>query len=221
MQELPTPWEQQINIEIRRKFCFPAERDFFADLSPSHFREYIRAFRALKDAKRYIEIGTYDKGNLGYLIEILAEDATIIDIDVGQNREQADKLKDALKRCQTYHQIVGDSQAQETAQCATEKLGGLQADAIFIDASHAAEAVITDYSLYSPLVRPGGLVLFHDALWTGDDIYLGVAQALEIIDRITPVYLLSGDRPVHRFVRPLRHGTLWGGFGVIAKEKSN
>lgn len=35
-------------------------------------------------------------------------------------------------------------------------------DLLFIDADHSLEGVRLDYAMYSPLVRPGGIVMFHD-----------------------------------------------------------
>lgn len=37
-----------------------------------------------------------------------------------------------------------------------------QADAIFIDADHSREGVMNDYRLARALVRPGGIIVFHD-----------------------------------------------------------
>lgn len=37
-------------------------------------------------------------------------------------------------------------------------------DFLFIDAGHTRYDVMADYRDYSPLVRPGGLIAFHDAL---------------------------------------------------------
>lgn len=39
-------------------------------------------------------------------------------------------------------------------------------DVLFIDACHLKEYVINDYMLYSPLVRVGGLIAFHDTSLT-------------------------------------------------------
>ncbi|MNL58525.1 hypothetical protein D3C87_1821690 [compost metagenome] len=36
------------------------------------------------------------------------------------------------------------------------------ADAIFIDADHSREGVMNDYRLAKALVRPGGIIVFHD-----------------------------------------------------------
>jgi hypothetical protein len=37
-------------------------------------------------------------------------------------------------------------------------------DFLFIDAGHAAEDARRDHANYGPLVRPGGIIAFHDAL---------------------------------------------------------
>jgi predicted O-methyltransferase YrrM len=39
-----------------------------------------------------------------------------------------------------------------------------QVDLLFIDGDHAYGSVLTDWLLYHPLVRPGGIVAFHDSL---------------------------------------------------------
>ena len=37
-------------------------------------------------------------------------------------------------------------------------------DFLFIDGDHAYKSVLTDWLIYAPLVRPGGMVVFHDAV---------------------------------------------------------
>jgi predicted O-methyltransferase YrrM len=41
-------------------------------------------------------------------------------------------------------------------------LGGKPLDFLFIDGDHRYEGAKADFELYSPLVRPGGLIAFHD-----------------------------------------------------------
>ena len=43
-----------------------------------------------------------------------------------------------------------------------EILAGRPIDFLFIDADHRYVGVKKDYQLYAPLVRPGGLIAFHD-----------------------------------------------------------
>ena len=42
--------------------------------------------------------------------------------------------------------------------------GGKPLDFLFIDGDHAFKGVKSDFQLYSELVRPGGLIAFHDII---------------------------------------------------------
>ncbi len=55
-----------------------------------------------------------------------------------------------------------DSQSPETLAHVGAMLGGRPVDFLFLDGDHRYEAVRRDFELYAPLVRPGGLVAFHD-----------------------------------------------------------
>lgn len=41
-------------------------------------------------------------------------------------------------------------------------LEGKQVDFLFIDGDHSEKGIEADFNDYSPLVRPGGLIAFHD-----------------------------------------------------------
>jgi predicted O-methyltransferase YrrM len=47
------------------------------------------------------------------------------------------------------------------------KLGN-QVDFLFIDGDHSLEGVKKDFEMYSPLVRRGGIIVFHDAIYHAD-----------------------------------------------------
>ncbi|OPX23635.1 MAG: hypothetical protein B1H04_03535 [Planctomycetales bacterium 4484_123] len=57
--------------------------------------------------------------------------------------------------------ICGDS-AQRRTVLAVERAAAGPADVLFIDGDHGYQAVRSDYFLYRHLVRPGGVVAFHD-----------------------------------------------------------
>lgn len=219
MSDIPTPEELIESLNIRRRLAFESDQDSLKSVGLAHFSDFVRAFRSLRGAKCYLEIGTYDKGNLAYVAGMLDDSALIIDVDVEEHEEQAEKLRRELKPHQTYHQVVGNSCSPETADrvraLIKSRIEG--ADVVFIDANHTAEAVIADYALYAPLVREGGLIMFHDVHWTGFDEYLGTSQAMEILDKIRPVFVVSGDHPIYRFMPILRRGTVWGGIGVVVR----
>lgn len=49
-------------------------------------------------------------------------------------------------------------------------------DLLFLDGDHTYDGVAEDWRLWSPLVRPGGLVAFHDTVANGDRDEPGVRQ---------------------------------------------
>lgn len=55
-----------------------------------------------------------------------------------------------------------DSHAAATYDRVRRVVGGVTVDFLFIDGDHTYEGVWQDFSMYAPLVRPGGLVAFHD-----------------------------------------------------------
>ena len=60
--------------------------------------------------------------------------------------------------------LRADSHAPETRAALEKALGGEKIDFLYIDGDHRLEGVRQDFEDYSPLVRPGGLVAFHDII---------------------------------------------------------
>lgn len=58
--------------------------------------------------------------------------------------------------------IAGDSHTDEAFVAVEELLQDELLDFLFIDGDHSCDGVQKDWEMYSPLVRPGGLVAFHD-----------------------------------------------------------
>lgn len=58
--------------------------------------------------------------------------------------------------------IVGNSHNDDTVDELKTLLAGRPIDFLFIDGDHTWEGVSADFRLYSPLVRSGGIVAFHD-----------------------------------------------------------
>jgi predicted O-methyltransferase YrrM len=117
--------------------------------------------------KRVLEIGTFQGGTLCILARLSAPDATIISIDLpgGKFGGGQSKLRSLLyhtlgKLFQTIHLIRGDSHSEEVAARVRNITQSL--DVLFIDGDHTYEGVKHDFLSYSPLVRPGGIVAFHD-----------------------------------------------------------
>lgn len=60
--------------------------------------------------------------------------------------------------------VYGDSHKPETLAELADLLADDSVDLLFIDGDHTLEGVTSDYVMYSPLVRPGGVIGFHDIL---------------------------------------------------------
>ena len=65
---------------------------------------------------------------------------------------------------QNIRLVRGDSSDINTKDQLVEKLYGSKIDLLFIDGDHSYQAVKKDFELYSPLVRKGGIVVFHDII---------------------------------------------------------
>lgn len=58
--------------------------------------------------------------------------------------------------------IWRDSHSEEALALVRAALNDAPLDLLFIDGDHSLDGVTRDYEMYSPLVRHGGLVAFHD-----------------------------------------------------------
>lgn len=93
--------------------------------------------------------------------------ATIISIDLpggkfggGQTRLRSMLYRMFGKVFQRMHLIRGDSHSEEVSAKVRDVTQCL--DMLFIDGDHTYGGVKDDFLSYSPLVRPGGIVAFHD-----------------------------------------------------------
>jgi len=180
--------------------------------------DMVRAFRILDGANIYVEVGTRDKGNLAWVAPRLAQHAAIVDVDIESFPEQESRLRVTLNHNNEYHCITGDSIADSTLSRVRSALAGREADAIFCDSSHMYEHTLAEFERYFPLVRPGGMLMYHDCYWEGNAQEKGKAQALQQIDRFHPVYVIFMDEPVHRFLPRSTKGDTWGAVALIIKE---
>lgn len=111
-----------------------------------------------------IEVGVAEGGSFQFWLEILNEGGIAIGIDPNLPtvlRHEFLKRKAEAKHIE-LHFITGRSEDPTVVQQVATILGSRKVDFIFIDAIHTDEAVKQDYDNYSPFVRVGGLIGFHD-----------------------------------------------------------
>jgi predicted O-methyltransferase YrrM len=116
-----------------------------------------------------LEIGTQCGGTLFLFTRVAAEDATVISIDLPEGKFgggypawKSRLFKSFVISDQKVNLIRADSHMLETLDEAKRVLGGRPVDFLFIDGDHTYEGVRKDFEMYSPLVRKGGIIAFHD-----------------------------------------------------------
>ncbi len=162
----------------RRPECtWPELCDFIAGFGGALFRplqvrsEIVRAMEVV-EAERpdtVVEIGTARGGSLFLLSRAAAPDAQLLSIDLpggnfggGYAAWRKWAYRTLMLPGQRLRLLRGDSHAPATVDRLRALLGGRPVDVLFIDGDHSYEGVRADYRSYSPLVRPGGLILLHD-----------------------------------------------------------
>jgi predicted O-methyltransferase YrrM len=210
---MPAPSDKEAEdiVSVRRRYCKTKMKNA-AEI------DKVRAFRLLRGAKRYLEIGTFDKYNLAYVSSLCDPAALLVDLDIEDNPEAEAMLRAELQDAQTYVKILGDSSKDATLQAVLDQAGTDPFDAVFIDANHMAPYAMSDFAMYGELVSPTGYVFFHDIKFEGHKNN-GVADALDVLQRFVPVYEVVNNEPVTHWHRPLsKRKTFWGGVAIIRGE---
>jgi predicted O-methyltransferase YrrM len=119
--------------------------------------------------KTIVEIGTDEGGTLFLWTRVAAPDALLVAVDsrplgiLGQLSAYAIVRKGLARKRQRIELVMPvNSQIQATVDRVRGLIENKPVDFLFIDGDHSYEGVKRDFELWSPLVRPGGLVAFHD-----------------------------------------------------------
>lgn len=161
-----------------------------------------------------LEIGTAQGGVFWLMCRLAAPNATLISLDLPPSERHsggeriAIDLESMKNPGQTVHVIHGDSHAPETPGQVQKILGDRALDLLFIDGDHTYDGVRQDYLMYSPLVRPGGLIAFHDIVkthWPGCQVDRFWGELVQ--DRSLDSKEIIGHVPSH-----------FGGIGLITRR---
>lgn len=102
--------------------------------------------------------------------------------------------------------IAGNSSNSASLAHVKDTLGDRKIDFLSIDGAHDYAGVKTDFLTYSPLVRPQGIVAFHDILKhapeTGCEVEKFWTELKETL-------------PIDRYSELVQEPTNWGGWGVV------
>jgi len=126
---------------------------------PQHLAEFRWLFDKVAYAEplRILEIGTEKGGTLFFWSQLLCvvEDSVLVSVDLGDPHTILD-LESFPKQPIVIHGNSHDPKV--LAQVVKYQ----PFDFLLIDGDHSYAGVKADYKDYSPLVKPGGLIAFHD-----------------------------------------------------------
>lgn len=156
-------------------------------LAPNQVRSEVHQFLLLAQELRpgvVVEIGTSLGGTLFLLTRVARPDATLLSVDVSSPRDLSFGGGNVVRRGPFYesfavanqrvHFVAGDSHEPSTRALIEQRLEGRAVDLLFIDGDHSEAGVEQDFELYRDLVRPGGLIAFHDIVEGPPELVGGV-----------------------------------------------
>ena len=138
-----------------------------------------------------VEIGVQTGGSADVWLKFVPADGMYVGIDINLHDPkqglyaQMDEVKKRFAPDKRVNFLIADSTKQTTLKSAVGILNQRPVDFLFIDGYHSTEAALSDYRMYAPLVRSGGIIAIHDATSN-----LNVKQA---IDEIVDIYYLNAD----------------------------
>lgn len=134
----------------------------------SEIERFLRILEA-DPPRTILEIGTARGGTLFLLTRVAAPDALLVSVDLrrgqfggGYPRWRRRLYRSFAREDQRVELVLGDSHERRTRERIRGLLGDTALDVLFVDGDHTYSGVDQDFADYAPLVRPGGLVAFHD-----------------------------------------------------------
>jgi len=172
-----------------------------------NFLDFIKG----KPLDTVVEIGTAQGGVFHSLCQLAGDNATVVSIDLpgGQfggehGLPEQRRLKKSAKKDQTLRFIRGDSHNLKTKGDLLKIIGKEKIDLLFIDGDHSYLGVKKDWEMYSPLVKKGGFVAFHDICFHPQVLACEVERFWK---ELKPKYKIL------EFIDP--NEQTWGGIGVV------
>ena len=173
--------------------------------------EFLNLLQVFKETtpKIIMEIGTANGGALFCFARLATENALLISVDLpegefggGYSAKKIPFYQAFARPGQDLRLLREDSHVPETLEKVQGILGEKKVDFLFIDGDHSYEGVKKDFEMYSPLVRKGGVIAFHDVAPKGaPELTGGVPRFWKEI---------SGKYPTRVFIKDMDQT----GFGI-------
>lgn len=172
-------WLRQHALELKEHLQTAGSLDERVDLARSH--SHIRSNQKRGEItpllervaglhpRRIGEIGADKGGTLALFASVAREDARLLSLDICYPGTCAAVYPTLARAGQQIRCLEADSHSPMALAEVKRWLAGETFDFLFIDGDHSYEGVKADYGTYGPLVRPGGIIAFHDIVpdfWT-------------------------------------------------------
>jgi len=181
---------QQIDRETHLKVLMPRM------LSGHYQGRVLSMISKMNSPRRILEIGTFTGYATLCLAEGLTADGLIFTLDI--NAELEDMVRDNFSKSSLndkINYIIGD--AQQSLKELNETF-----DLVFIDADKKNNG--TYYDLIFDQVRPGGIIIVDNVLWSGK--VLNNAQDKDTKNISTFNDQVAADKRVEKLILPVRDG---------------
>jgi len=142
---------------------------------PAEIKQLLGLIAELRP-RTILEVGTHKGGTFFMFARVAPPDALLISLDlppgrmeaptggfdVGYAPWQARLFRSFAREQQRVELVQSDSHAPRTVEKIQGLLAGRAVDFLLIDGDHTYPGVKADFEMYSPLVRAGGVIAFHD-----------------------------------------------------------
>ncbi len=215
----------------RARFAVPACFEGYGHckwLKPyQHAKEIFTLYEHVLERRprRILEIGTARGGTLYLWLQAATDDAVVVSIDLpggkfggGYRACRVPLYQSFARPHQALHLVRQSSRDPALPGRVRELMNGEPLDFLFIDADHRFEGVATNFRLYAPLVRAGGIIALHDILPSARNDEIEVHRLWARLEHLPGAFAIT-DSARARY--PLGIGTVVvpeTGFGDLLDE---
>jgi predicted O-methyltransferase YrrM len=163
--------------------------------------------------QRLLEIGGRRGGTLALFAAAMPADARLLSLDMAYSRAQRALNPRLARPGQLITCAAMDSHSPATPEFVREWLGGAHLDVLFVDGDHSLKGVSRDLLMYGPLLRPDGIVAFHDIV---QDLRSRTGESTEAYAGEVPEFWAQVKRRTNGHIEFIEHPRQDGcGIGVV------
>ena len=163
--------------------------------------------------RNVLEIGTARGGMFFALAHVATSSAHLVSVDLpagefggGYGKQGRNRLESYALPSQQLRLFQANSHDPSVRTAVVASLQEQPLDFLMIDGDHTREGVEQDWHMYGQLVRPGGLIAFHDITANETDPRCQVPEFWQE---------LKSSYDAVEIIEPSTSGSDWGGIGVI------